>query len=227
MRHCKCSASLQTDTSSCFKEKPAASLLPSVALPSHLQPRSASFLTLPYNLAMKDLTSWHYLFNRKEVWDWREPIHTHTQQRQQNRLFLLIAGPFPCTCPSITSFPWYFRFFFYVPTALLDGVQSSLQPTPRLSAFPSLGLPPTLSLVRNILMFWKERPFALMNKWCQITQQDWKRILYRERKSGRWQGRGEEREEKHTRTMKRQQVSRLNFCNIKLNLQTETEPGFW
>lgn len=105
--HCKCSANHQTDSSSCFKEKPTACLLPSVALPSHLQPGSASFLTSPHY--SNERLNYGTLSLQQErdlrlTGDLRLTVFS-PKKETNHFVSALIAGLFPCTCPSTAPSP--------------------------------------------------------------------------------------------------------------------------
>ena len=170
-----------------------------MASPSYQQPRSASFWTSLHTLAMRDLTSHCYLLNSFGV-NVSNDVFTKTILFLPSFLAFFHA-PVP---PAPTLLPSTSDSFSVPPPALLDGVQPSLQPIPQAFCHHSLGLPPTLPSVCDILIVWKEKPFALMKKQCQITQQDWKRIPFirKEKKKKKTKSQGnKEMQQDHSETM--------------------------
>lgn len=86
----------------------------------------------------------------------------------------------------------------------------SFSPIPWAVCHPSLGLPPTLSLVHDIEVFWKEKHFALRHKRCQITPTRLKENTFKEK----------EKEGERNTAGPPKDTNQLNVYKRKPNLQT-------
>lgn len=147
--HSKCKANQQNDPSSCFRENQLHISSP-LWLYQATCSRISKLLDPTHTLAMEGFTSQHYLFKERGLGLMWAAVFTHKKKPfcfcTPSRL---LSMHMPLHHPS----PWNFQLFFCILSALLDGVQPSLQPIPQTFGHPSLGLPPALSLVHDILIF--------------------------------------------------------------------------
>lgn len=162
-------ASLQTDSSSCFSKK-------STPLCGFPNPHAAEINKLQSH-------SSHARFNFSNIIFQQERGLGLTWARvfSEKPLFLHSSLAL-CHAPAPTPPHWHFGLFSYPPSwphpPFWMLFSHPFHLPPKAFCHPSLGLPPALLLVHDILIVWKEKPFALMKKWCQVTQQDWKRTLF-------------------------------------------------